>query len=236
MTQPQPPRPPYAEATLRVWWSKYWSAMSTLGTVVEFAPRWERNVALSSGEAWTTWASIAASYGYVIEKLSVWYPRFIANTTTRSLHGYGIAADVNYYLRGLNGYNTGWSWDKTDFTPELVNSLLAVRTNNGKQVFAWGGTWRTKQDYMHWYIACAPKDLETGIDPKTVHRKDDMNLTALVNAAFDSGNPAVTGSRSYWLGLAETDPQSPEWYDLFKAMLTPVPSGGLEGTYTISPV
>ena len=49
----------------------------------------------------------------------------------------------------------------------------------------------------------------------------DMNMVAFVNAAFDSGNPAVKGDRDYWLTLAETDPRSAEFYDLFKAALTP---------------
>lgn len=49
----------------------------------------------------------------------------------------------------------------------------------------------------------------------------DMNLKAFVRAAFSAGNPAVQGDINYWLGLADTDPYSDEWEDLFRAALTP---------------
>lgn len=51
--------------------------------------------------------------------------------------------------------------------------------------------------------------------------EDPMNMIAFVNAAFDSGNPAVQGNREYWLELAERNPSDPEFYFLFKAALTP---------------
>ena len=50
-----------------------------------------------------------------------------------------------------------------------------------------------------------------------------MNLHAYVDAAFDVGNPAVQGNRQHWHDLADDDPASSEWYNLFKASLTAYP-------------
>jgi peptidoglycan hydrolase-like protein with peptidoglycan-binding domain len=53
----------------------------------------------------------------------------------------------------------------------MVEEIEALRTNNGKQVFRWGGDWDgdgleddTTYDAMHFEIACTPADLKTGID------------------------------------------------------------------------
>lgn len=171
MTVPQPPRAPLSEATLRVLWRKYRGAKAAYGRTVR-VQSFSRLVADPAYGPWKLFGEVCTSFGYEIEKLSMWVVRYIGGTTTWSQHAYGATGDVNYYLRGKNGYNRGWSWDKTDFTPELVDALLAIRTNNGKQVFAWGGTWRTKQDYMHWYPGCGPKDYLTGIDMSTVEFGD----------------------------------------------------------------
>ena len=166
---PQPPRPPYSEGTLRIWWSAY-RCRPELGEDVEIVPGFTRRVARPAAEAWALWGRVRQSYKHPTKKLGAWVCRYIGGTTTWSVHAYGIAVDEDAY--DPNGFNYGWSWDKTDFTPQQVDALLAIRTNNGRQVFAWGGSWISKQDYMHWYIVCRPEDLETGINMATVRLGD----------------------------------------------------------------
>lgn len=47
-------------------------------------------------------------------------------------------------------------------------SILAIRTNNGKQVWGWGGNFSGSKDPMHYEIICRPSDLATGINWSTV--------------------------------------------------------------------
>ncbi len=102
--------------------------------------------------------------------------------------------------------------------------------------------WQVKNHYNHIHIDFWPRGWSTppcaGGVPRykypdgsveytaqliNTYTEDEMNLEAYVNAAFDSGNPAVQGDRNYWLGLAQTNPKSPAWYDLFRAVMVPVP-------------
>ena len=204
MTVPQPPRAPLSEATLRVLWRKYRGAKAAYGRTVR-VQSFSRLVADPAYGPWKLFGEVCTSFGYEIEKLSMWVVRYIGGTTTWSQHAYGATGDVNYYLRGKNGYNRGWSWDKTDFTPELVDALLAIRTNNGKQVFAWGGTWRTKQDYMHWYPGCGPKDYLTGIDMDSIKwgpgKEDDtMKYFLAIFAQWTPEDVEAMRVAGYWSG------------------------------------
>ena len=207
MTTPQPPRPPLSAATLRYLWRKWKFQSRTKSITVAMWPpsAYIRRVADVAGEAWFLFGKVLQSYDYDLRKLSTWVNKYISGTTIPSSHGYGTAADINFYLDGLNGFNYGWSWNKTDFTPEQVSALLAIRTISGHQVFAWGGSWRTKQDYMHWYIACGPKHLATGIDLSTIEYGEEEtmkyflaifnlwtveDLQAMKDAGYWDGNPA----------------------------------------------
>jgi hypothetical protein len=79
-----------------------------------------------------------------------------------SLHAYAIAIDINWIS---NPYGPTL---KTDMPRAMVRDIKAIRTNNGKQVWTWGGDWRGNKDAMHFEIGCSPKDLATGINPRTV--------------------------------------------------------------------
>jgi len=120
-----------------------------------------------SKPAWTLFEVMLMTYGYPILPGSFWtyVVRKQKGSLLPSLHSYGIAGDKD---PGLNRFILSARWSDTLFSPDLVDALLAIRTMNGKQVFAWGGQWNIRQDLMHWYLTCKPADLETGIDYTTV--------------------------------------------------------------------
>ena len=102
-----------------------------------------------------------------------------------------------------------------------MRAIEGIKNQQGEQIWRWLG-WSIG-DFMHWQINVPEWRLE--VDWNTVPGsgvEDTMNMTAFVNAAFDAGNPAVQGSRQYWLDLAASDPNSLQFYDLWKAALTPV--------------
>lgn len=82
--------------------------------------------------------------------------------TCWSLHAYKVALDLNWTT---NPYGPNLH---TDFPRALIDAILAIRTNTGKQVWTWGGDWRGNKDPMHFQIACSPRDLATGINMATV--------------------------------------------------------------------
>lgn len=88
--------------------------------------------------------------------------RRITGGTGYSLHAFGIACDINW---SSNPYGRKLI---TDMPPAMVAAIKAIRTRNGRQVFGWGGDYRTNKDAMHFEAVCSPKDLATGIDPATV--------------------------------------------------------------------
>jgi hypothetical protein len=77
-----------------------------------------------------------------------------------SNHAYWTAADTNWQS---GPYGTR----RTDRPPGLNQAIVAIRTNNGKQVFNNGIFWRTP-DPMHDEIVCSPQDLAHGINWATV--------------------------------------------------------------------
>ena len=74
-----------------------------------------------------------------------------------SNHSYGTALDLNWQT---NPYGRVL---RTDMPAGMREAIKAIRTNNGRQVWAWGGDWRGNKDAMHWEIVCTPADLATGI-------------------------------------------------------------------------
>lgn len=78
-----------------------------------------------------------------------------------SNHAYWIADDTNW---NLNPAGT----TRTDRPKGMNQAIVAIRTNNGKQVFNNGIFWRSFKDPMHDEIVCSPQDLATGIDWDTV--------------------------------------------------------------------
>ena len=92
--------------------------------------------------------------------------RKITNGRGYSLHAYGIALDVNWNTNPFRADNVL----VTDMPRALVDSALHIRTVSGAPVFRWGGDFVHLKDAMHFEIACAPAELASGIDWRTVRQ------------------------------------------------------------------
>lgn len=83
--------------------------------------------------------------------------RQITGGSGYSLHAYGIALDLNW---STNPYGPTLI---TDMPAGMVDDITALRTNNGRRVWEWGGSWSGNKDAMHYEVDCGPADLATGI-------------------------------------------------------------------------
>lgn len=88
--------------------------------------------------------------------------RRITGGTGFSLHAYGIAADIN---ARTNPYGRALI---TDMPSAMVSAIRAIKTDDGVQVFRWGGDYSTNRDAMHYEIVASPKELSAGLDWSTV--------------------------------------------------------------------
>lgn len=79
-----------------------------------------------------------------------------------SNHSYGTAIDLNWQLNPYGG-------NRHHIPSALGAAICQIRTNNGKQVWNWGGFWRRTKDWMHFEIVCSPRDIATGINWGTVN-------------------------------------------------------------------
>lgn len=59
-----------------------------------------------------------------------------------SMHAYGTAFDINW---GTNLFSRRLV---TDMPSSMVRNIVGIRTNNGKQVWNWGGYWSNKKDCL----------------------------------------------------------------------------------------
>lgn len=92
--------------------------------------------------------------------------RQITGGSGHSLHAFGIALDINWNTNPFRRDNVL----VTDMPKVMIRNILRIGTNNVKQVWGWGGNYRTVKDAMHYEIVCAPEDLASGIDWDTVHQ------------------------------------------------------------------
>ena len=119
-----------------------------------------------------------------------------------SRHAEGIADDTNW---GSNPYGT----TRTDRPAGMNAAILAIRTNNGRQVFNNGIFWRGSKDPMHDEIVCSPRDLATGINWNTVAGSRAVDWAAIRrwNAGLVLGrlqgslplHPKVGGDAAPWV-------------------------------------
>jgi peptidoglycan hydrolase-like protein with peptidoglycan-binding domain len=157
-------------------------------TVIDFGPDRVR-VAPPTADAFRALASVLLAHGYRIrvDDTDSYNCRAIKGGTGRSLHSYGIAIDVNWDTNPFKetpddravrfsdkATQDGRAQDvklgiaDTDMTKDMIDDVLAIKTNNKKTVFEWGGNWKDRKDSMHYELDVSPADLQTGIDWSTV--------------------------------------------------------------------
>jgi hypothetical protein len=117
-------------------------------------------------EAWQAFSAVMKKHDYRFrEKAGGTYNcRPISGTSDWSLHAYGLAIDLN---PARNPHRTS----TTNQPKAFRDDVKAIATNNGRQVFAWGGDWAGSSiDTMHWQVGATPAELATGLKDQ----EDDM--------------------------------------------------------------
>ncbi len=132
--------------------------------------------------AWEALSTALSATGYRAERAWVYNCRSIAGTSTRSMHAYGLAVDIDAPWnpnrktpdKRLVRFSPSATQEgriedvrarvaDTTFTPEQIAAVEAITTSDGLQVFGWGGRWRTIKDTMHFEIRVTPQELARGI-------------------------------------------------------------------------
>lgn len=155
--------------TKRIWYAQYACEKSGDFPEVTILGR-EREVCPLTVEAWQAFNQVLTLTGYDAQSVGTYNCRPITGGSKLSLHAYGIAVDIDPFALGnpYYGFWKSFSWNDTEFTPEQIAAVEAIRTTAGKKVFLWGGRWISIKDYMHFEIDVSPSDLEKGIDWSTV--------------------------------------------------------------------
>lgn len=171
---------------MRIAWAEYECQPERM-VKIDFGPDTIR-VAPPTVDAWMALENVLAAHGYDIriEDTDSYNCRDMKSGKSKSLHAYGIALDINWKTNPYidhagqrkprfsdNDGQSGRAQDvrlgraDTDMTRAMVDAALAIRTVEGKQIFGWGGDWRTIKDAMHFQIEVTPQDLGKGIDWST---------------------------------------------------------------------
>jgi hypothetical protein len=110
---------------------------------------------------------VLQSYNYVTRyaDTGAYNCRKVTGGSTYSLHAYAIAMDINWQS---NPYSSTLRTDMFRYGDgRMPYRIEAIRTNNGKQVWRWGGWFSGSKDAMHYEITCSPSDIRTGINWST---------------------------------------------------------------------
>lgn len=98
--------------------------------------------------------------------------RKIANSNRYSCHAYGLAVDINWDLNPVTRDGS----TKTNFKDNTIKKILDIKTQDGLQVFRWGGYYRSYKDPMHFEIFVTPEELNKGIVRKNFDQKEYIKL------------------------------------------------------------
>lgn len=208
---------------------------------IAFGPD-EVEVAPPTRDAWRALACVLKHHRYKVRSADTYgyCCRQITGGSGPSLHSFGIVLDINActnpYLETPDKRSVRWS-DKptqeerakdvrlgradTDFTPEIIEDVRAIRTNGGEPVFEWGGHWENKKDAMHFELDVTPAELATGIDwasvkgfdgeaPVTSWAEEETPLPEIAAFAgelgvFEKCQPVI----EKWEGTFDNDPDDP---------------------------
>jgi hypothetical protein len=99
--------------------------------------------------------------------------RKITGGSGYSLHAFGPGGVYTFWtgVRVTMALAVDCNWDRNPYSKKLItdmpigmiNDITNLRTNNGQQVWGWGGHYRTNRDSMHFEVVCSPASLATGI-------------------------------------------------------------------------
>lgn len=160
-------------ADIRRAWAKYLCTDSAMAVITIHGGQ-KLQVNRLTLEAWAALSAVFEKHGYKADPNDTGGPgAYNCRPTTGgkepSTHAYGVAADIN---PSRNPYA---KYLKTDMTRAMINDIEAIRTNNGKQVFRWGGDWNGDDqlnervyDPMHFEIIATPTELKAGVDMATI--------------------------------------------------------------------
>lgn len=173
--------------------------------------------------------------------------RKISGSTTYSQHSWNNARDL--YPPEDMPYEGVGSHSYAQYRGFLDEVVAFVRDNLEALNVRGRGLWQVRNHYNHAHFDFWPQG--HNVPPcdggrreyrypdghientarliNTYKEEPKMNMVAFVRACYDSGHPALReADRQYWLDKAEADPNDPEFYDLFKAVLGPWGSAGSE--------
>ncbi len=155
-----------AQSSLRSWWSPAcrgpWVTISLYGSG-------RVTVRPAITDAVKALNKVLTSYKYATRyaDTGAYNCRRVTGGSTYSLHAYGIAMDINWQS---NPYSRTLRTDMFRYGDgRMPYRIEAIRTNNGRQVWRWGGWFSGNKDAMHYEITCSPSDLRTGINWATVY-------------------------------------------------------------------
>lgn len=163
-------------------------------------------------EAWDALASIMQAFGYELraDVCGSRACRPITGGKNYSLHAFYLKVLILLWnlakrIPGAVACDFNWNTNPygarlvTDMPRAMVDAICAIRTRSGAQVFRWGGYYSGNKDAMHYELVCSAADLETGIDPATVHggftsEEDDFMASAdeILQAIRDGDNNLAT--------------------------------------------
>jgi hypothetical protein len=143
---------------------------------------WRTPVNPRTVDAWRALEEALLRTGYRAKKAWVYNCRNIAGQSTRSLHAFGLALDIDAKCnpnrrtpdKRLVRFSQATTQEErcadvrrgtadTIFMPAQIEAVEAIRTADGHQVFAWGGRWQTTKDTMHFQINVTPDQLVRGL-------------------------------------------------------------------------
>lgn len=139
--------------------------------------------------------------------------RVITGGTGYSLHAYGPGGFFTFWsdVRVSMALAVDINWDKNPYGPRLitdmpqamVNEIKALRTNNGKQVWRWGGDYGGNKDAMHYEIVCTPADINTGIKdngipPKPHPQTKDNKMYAVIQKGIRNDQNQLVPAEPHW--------------------------------------
>ncbi|MGO8468336.1 M15 family metallopeptidase [Rhizobium leguminosarum] len=176
-------------------------------------------VAEPTTEAWDALAAVLLAHDYEIrtQDTDSFNCREITNGSGPSLHSFGIALDINWktnpYIDHTGKRKVRFSnkptqearardvtmrLADTDMTPEMIEDVEAIKTNDGVKVFAWGGGFESVKDCMHFELDLSPAELAIGIDPSTVKEW----------AALETSTEVIDGTPDAWGLLSDASPRA----------------------------